>query len=1053
MPAPRRLTAVLIGGAVALTPALLTAVPAEAATASVALVGDLQSEVGCPGDWDPACTQSELTRVGDTEVFKGTFEVPEGDFAFKVALNGSWAENYGAGGTFNGDNIPLLLAGPASITFTFDDATNMVTFAPADLDEGTTAADAKLAGNSLRSALTRERFYFVMADRFANGSTANDRGGLTGGPLKTGFDPTHKGFYHGGDLKGITEKLDYIKGMGTTAIWLTPSFKNKPVQGGPGQESAGYHGYWITDFTQIDPHLGTNDDMKALIKAAHRKGMKVFFDIITNHTADVIDYEEKQYTYRSKKAYPYEDAAGEPFDDREYVSKPASQWPELDAGSFPYTPFLAEGDEDAKTPAWLNDPTMYHNRGDSTFAGESSTYGDFIGLDDLFTERPEVVDGMGEIYKSWVEFGIDGFRIDTVKHVNLEFWQKFVPDILGAADRIGNDDFFAFGEVYDGNPAVMSEYTTAGKLQATLDFGFQQQGVDFAKGNPTDVLSDFFAKDDWYTDPDSNAYQLPTFLGNHDMGRASMFLARDGQSEAEHLARVKLAQSLMFTTRGNPVTYYGDEQGFVSTGGDQAAREDMFASQVDLYNTETVLGGPEGSRDRFNTKHPLYNHVKTLSQVRAAHPALADGAQIARYATDGPGIFAISRIGSDTKGKPGNAAGESKGKGEGKGKGKGKGKDAGRVEYVVAANNGTKAATASFPTWTKGKGAVFTPVFGTDTAVKPAADGTVKVTVPPLGISVWRANTPISTSGAAPTVEVVLPESGVNGRAEIGADVKASTFAQTTFLWRQLGAKQWQPLGTDDNAPFRVFHDVSALPLSTPLEYRAVVKDAAGRVAGDSSWTQVVGAPSRTVPENGDPAANQPGTVAIAGTLNSEMGCPADWEPGCDQAQMSLDGTDKIWKKQGVTLPVGPYAYKAALDRAWTENYGEGGVRDGGNISMETADGTASFYYDPTTHWAVSDEEDPIITVPGSFQSELGCGGDWKPECMRPWLQDKDGDGIYAIITTKIPAGTWEFKVAHGLSFDESYPAANVSVTVPADGASTTFIYNSATHEVTVTSE
>ena len=109
MPAPRRLTAVLIGGAVALTPALLTAVPAEAATASVALVGDLQSEVGCPGDWDPACTQSELTRVGDTEVFKGTFEVPEGDFAFKVALNGSWAENYGAGGTFNGDNIALLI--------------------------------------------------------------------------------------------------------------------------------------------------------------------------------------------------------------------------------------------------------------------------------------------------------------------------------------------------------------------------------------------------------------------------------------------------------------------------------------------------------------------------------------------------------------------------------------------------------------------------------------------------------------------------------------------------------------------------------------------------------------------------------------------------------------------------------------------------------------------------------------------------------------------------------------------------------------------------------
>ena len=137
--------------------------------------------------------------------------------------------------------------------------------------------------------------------------------------------------------------------------------------------------------------------------------------------------------------------------------------PRSTLGSFPYTPFLHEGDETAKTPAWLNDPTMYHNRGDSTFAGESSTYGDFIGLDDLFTERPEVVDGMGEIYKQWVDFGIDGFRIDTVKHVNLEFWQEFVPAILDEAKDVENDDFFAFGEVFDGNPAVMSEYTTAGQ--------------------------------------------------------------------------------------------------------------------------------------------------------------------------------------------------------------------------------------------------------------------------------------------------------------------------------------------------------------------------------------------------------------------------------------------------------------------------------------------------------------------------------------------------------------------------------------------------------------
>src|ERR1044072_2153479 len=130
-----------------------------------------------------------------------------------------------------------------------------------------------------------------MADRFANGDTANDQGGLGSDPLVSGFDPTKKGFYNGGDLKGLRGKLDYIQTLGTTSIWLTPSFKNKAVQLEDGP-SAGYHGYWITDFTQIDPHLGTNAELAALVGAAHAMGMKVFFDSITNRTADVIDYRE-----------------------------------------------------------------------------------------------------------------------------------------------------------------------------------------------------------------------------------------------------------------------------------------------------------------------------------------------------------------------------------------------------------------------------------------------------------------------------------------------------------------------------------------------------------------------------------------------------------------------------------------------------------------------------------------------------------------------------------------------------------------------------------------
>ena len=106
-----------------------------------------------------------------------------------------------------------------------------------------------------------EIIYFLLPDRFENGDTSNDDGGREGGRLVTGFDPTSNGFYHGGDLKGLISRLDYIRALGATAVWLGPIFKNRPVQGAPGHESAGYHGYWITDFTRVDPHFGTDADM------------------------------------------------------------------------------------------------------------------------------------------------------------------------------------------------------------------------------------------------------------------------------------------------------------------------------------------------------------------------------------------------------------------------------------------------------------------------------------------------------------------------------------------------------------------------------------------------------------------------------------------------------------------------------------------------------------------------------------------------------------------------------------------------------------------------
>ena len=170
-----------------------------------------------------------------------------------------------------------------------------------------------------RQRVKAEQFYFVLPDRFANGDPRNDRGGLPGDRLRTGYDPADKGFYHGGDLKGVIDRLDYIQGMGTTAIWLAPVFKNRPVQGSGDDISAGYHGYWITDFTQVDPHFGTTADLKRLVKLAHRRGIKIYLDVIVNHTADVIRYAENQYSYVDKATSPYIDAQGRPFEDRNYA--------------------------------------------------------------------------------------------------------------------------------------------------------------------------------------------------------------------------------------------------------------------------------------------------------------------------------------------------------------------------------------------------------------------------------------------------------------------------------------------------------------------------------------------------------------------------------------------------------------------------------------------------------------------------------------------------------------------------------------------------------------
>ena len=199
-----------------------------------------------------------------------------------------------------------------------------------------------------------------------------------------------------------------------------------------------------------------------------------------------------------------------------------------------------------------------------------------------------------------------------------------------------------------------------------------------------------------------------------------------------------------------------------------------------------------------------------------------------------------------------------------------------------------------------------------------------------------------------------------------------------------------------------------------------------------------------------------PTSVTIAGDLQSELGCSGDWDAACASTHLTYNEEDDVW--QGTfTIPAGNWEYKAALNDGWDENYGANATPGGANIPVNLGAGTAvKFYYDHKTHWVTDNQTDVIATVPGSFQSELGCAGDWDPGCLRSWLQDPDENGIYTFETTALLAGSYEGKVALNESWDVNYGAdgvlngTNIVFSVPFDHAKVTFSYDATTHVLTI---
>jgi pullulanase len=203
----------------------------------------------------------------------------------------------------------------------------------------------------------------------------------------------------------------------------------------------------------------------------------------------------------------------------------------------------------------------------------------------------------------------------------------------------------------------------------------------------------------------------------------------------------------------------------------------------------------------------------------------------------------------------------------------------------------------------------------------------------------------------------------------------------------------------------------------------------------------------------------QPAAVTIASSFQSEVGCPGDWQPDCAATHLAFDATDEVW--QGTFgIPAASWEYKAALNDSWDENYGANATRNGANIGLSLSSATpVKFYYSHRTHWVADNKGKIIAVAPGSFQSELGCPGDWQPDCLRSWLQDPDGDGIYTFGTSSLPAGSYEVKVAINESWAENYgeggqrDGPNIPFTVAAPCQEVFFSYDASTHVLTVSAE
>ena len=454
-------------------------------------------------------------------------------------------------------------------------------------------ARAQSASNGFWQA---QSIYQIFTDRFYDGDPANNN-------ASGSFNAANGGSVHGGDFKGILQKLDYVKSLGATAIWISPVVQNTSGQ---------YHGYHGRDFYKVDAHWGTLADLTNLVSAAHARGLLVIDDIICNHGGDLINSADAGYG--------------------NFVSPPAGYTLKYRNAAKQYPPPFDLNATNSTLEMLFHNNGLIQNFSDST----QVELGELSNLDDFKTESEYVRARMAEIYQYWIgTVGFDGFRVDTVKHCEMGFWQSWCPAIHDYAAASGKSNFFMFGEILDSSESKCGSYTgTKGggafKLDSVLDYPlfYAINSVFAAAAGNTAQLENHYAAVAANYDPAAQN-RLVTFLDNHDQPR---FL--NSANASNSAARLSLALAFLYTARGIPCLYYGTEQAF-SGATDPADREDMFDGQ---YEQGPSLG------DNFNMTHPQFQWVAKLNNFRRLYPALQTGAQVGLASnSSGPGLFAYAR--------------------------------------------------------------------------------------------------------------------------------------------------------------------------------------------------------------------------------------------------------------------------------------------------------------------------------------------------------------------------------------------------------------------------